>query len=67
MDGISGYIAGISMQMSAQSLQNQVELYTIGKAMDLQSSQAAQMLGSFAEVNQAPPVDGLGALLDVSA
>lgn len=70
MDGITSNVASLSMAMSAQSLQNSVDLYTVRKAMDLQSMEVAQLLNGFEQANagvSAPPVDGVGVSLDVMA
>lgn len=68
MDGISGSIASASMQLSANKVQDAIGLYTIDKAMDIESQAMSQLLGGFAQANPAPPsVNGLGGILDVSA
>ena len=65
MDGITGYIAALSMSTSLQSVQNGASLKILKNVMNGAEEAGAKLVESLGEIPQA--AEGIGSLLDVKA
>lgn len=65
MDGITGYIAQLSMNMAQYSVQSQVSTGMLKNVMDSQEAASMKLIDSLQTV--IPPADGRGTVLDVRA
>lgn len=65
MDGITGYIAQLSMSMAQYNVQSQFSTGMLKNVMDSQEASSMKLLDSLETV--IPSADGRGTVLDVSA
>lgn len=65
MDGITGYIAQLSMNMAQYSVQSQFSTGMLKNVMDSQEAASMKLIDSLQTV--IPSVDGRGTVLDVRA
>lgn len=63
MDGLTGYIAQLSMYTAQQSIQADFSTGMLKNVMDSQEAASAQLL----DMLSMPPADGRGTILDVRA
>lgn len=63
MDGLTGYIAQLSMVMAQQSIQTDFSTGMLKNVMDSQEAANAQLL----DMLSMPSADGKGTILDVRA
>ena len=65
MDGLSGYIAAMSMDMAQYNIQSQTSLALLKNAMDSDAAASSRLIEDLSDM--APSADERGALLDVRA
>lgn len=63
MEGLTGYIAQLSMAVAQQSVQSSFSTGMLKNVMDSQEAASAQLL----DMLSAPSADGKGTVLDVRA
>ena len=65
MDGLTGFIAAVSMDMSQYNVQSQASLALLKNTMNSQEAASERIIEDLSKM--APPADGHGSLMDVRA